>query len=275
MHVLSPHSATRAARVAPERQFSGWSCRADTFSDHLGRMEQQHMTDVSAGSGLALEALARDIKARIERGDRETEKAEQHYRSAGIHLLEAKDRIEAGELPGERWFTWSCRATGYGPDRVEQLLRIGRGETTQSALNAASAASHRNAYQRSPSYEEALRAAEEILRECDAPEQSFSQGIRERMDASRSATAERDECAHTSRPQTAAERQSQRRLRLRASRVEAGADLPPPLAPIDHRRVLKEGRAILGCLDFDQLKVAVAALQKGMGRGEKDKRAAC
>jgi hypothetical protein len=108
------------------------------------------MTEVSTGSGLALEALGRDIKARVAAGDREQEKAEQHYLSAGLHLIEAKARIEAGELPGERWFTWSCRATGCGSDRIDQLLRIGRGETTQSAINAASAAAHRNSYQAAP-----------------------------------------------------------------------------------------------------------------------------
>jgi hypothetical protein len=218
------------------------------------------MTEVSPASGLPLPALVETIKARVVAGDRDKQRSDDHYLAAGLGLIELRQRLLVEE-PGAIWFAWSCRATGYGPDRISQLIAIGEGRTTQSELNASSAAAHRNAYQRSPRMsDEVRRAAEEILR--DAPlEQSFSEGIRERMDASRRATAERDTCAHTSRPQTAAERQSQRRLRQRAVRVEAGADLPPPLAPIDHRRVLKEGRAILGCLDFDQLKAAVAALR--------------
>jgi hypothetical protein len=203
-------------------------------------------TTVSAGSGLALEALARDIKARVEKGDREFDKAEQHYRSAGIHLIEAKARIEAGELPGERWFTWSCRATGCGPDRITKLLAIGEGRTTQGAHNAASAAAHRDGYQAAPRQPNA-----------------YADQIRARMDAMRRPqpqAAERDACSQTSQPQTAVERQSQRRSRQRAARVEAGADLPPPLAPIEHRRLLKEGRDILGRLDFERLKVVVAGI---------------
>lgn len=88
-------------------------------------------------SGLPLDTLASTIKARVAAGDRDAQKAEDHYKAAGIHLLELKQRVPV-EAPGLNWVIWCVRATGLGPDRIGQLIRIGEGKTTQAELNAAS-----------------------------------------------------------------------------------------------------------------------------------------
>jgi hypothetical protein len=103
-----------------------------------------------------------------------------------------------------------------------------------------------------------VRQAEEIERQRTAAAEAATAAVV--AAALAEAEAERNACAHTLReePTAAAERMSQMRAWGRAARVEAGADLPPPLAPIEHRRLLKEGRAILGGLDFERLKNVVA-----------------
>jgi hypothetical protein len=247
---MIPVASQRPARlrVAPERQFSGWSPRGHFFGHHPRKDEQ--MTDVS-GSGLPLETLASTIKAHIAIGDRDFAKAEQNYVSAGKHLIEAKARLEARELAGVRWLDWAAQNfPQIGGSRIEQLLRIGRGETTQAEINAARAESERRSYQPAP------RFTEDMLAQMEA----FNRRADEVLGGQPTPAAERDASDETSRPATAAERQQRRRSNLRSQRVEAGADLPPPLAPIEHRKLLKEGRDILGRLDFERLKAAVSVI---------------
>jgi hypothetical protein len=183
------------------------------------------MTDVSSGSGLPLPALVETVKARVVAGDRDKQRSDDHYLAAGLGLIEMRQRLPVEE-PGAIWFAWSCRATGYGPNRISQLIAIGEGRTTTAEINAATA--------------ESMRRHRETETTPRRPEQP------------------RDASRDTSRPASAADRQQRRRDRLRSERVAAGADLPPPLAPIEHRRLLKEGRDILGRLDFERLKDAVA-----------------
>jgi hypothetical protein len=47
----------------------------------------------TAGSLLPLDTLGGTIKAHIAAGDKATDKAEEHYKAAGIHLSEAKERV--------------------------------------------------------------------------------------------------------------------------------------------------------------------------------------
>ena len=52
----------------------------------------------------AVLTLARRVKALIEKGDRAAEKAEQFYKSAGIHIKEIKEQSEASGLSApDRW----------------------------------------------------------------------------------------------------------------------------------------------------------------------------
>ena len=60
-------------------------------------------------------------------------------------------------------------------------------------------------------------------------------------------------------PQTKAKRQTAKR---RAEKIASGKQPDkPPLAPIEHRRLLKEGRNLLGEMSFDDLKLAIDAVK--------------
>ena len=197
------------------------------------------MTMTSA-SRLPLETLARDIKARVDAGDRDAKRSENHYQAAGRHLIEAQARVRA-ELPGTPWLTWvAFNLPDIKERRVQQLMQIGRGETTQAEINAASNASRRPGLS-----DEVVRSAQDFIRRHEQAEADA------RMNASdQSAARARD-----------ADRQRRNRAERNAARVAAGADLPPPLAPIEHRRLLKEGRDLIGAMSFDYLKLAVAAIK--------------
>lgn len=96
---------------------------------------------VSGASGLPLETLATQIRARVALGDRDKKRSEDHYMAAGLDLIEAQARVRA-ELPGTLWLTWSAiNFPTIKESRIRQLMAIGRGETTQAELNVASNAS--------------------------------------------------------------------------------------------------------------------------------------
>jgi hypothetical protein len=59
---------------------------------------------MTTGSGLPLASLANDINARIAAGDRDLKRAEDHYKAAGIHLKEARERVKGAGL---NWVPWA------------------------------------------------------------------------------------------------------------------------------------------------------------------------
>jgi hypothetical protein len=202
------------------------------------------MTDVSAGSGLTLEILASDIKARIAAGDRDLSRSNNHYQGAGRGLIEAKSRVMAEELPGTTWLLWSAEHfPQIGERRIEQLISIGRGLSTQDAINEA----ERNRYaDMSARMDEVLRRTDAVLRPEGDTAQTYAVSPERTPRRDRDFAARRD-----------------RRAEARSIREANGATITP-LAPIEHRKALKEGRDILARLDLDRLKTAVAFLRPTM-----------
>jgi hypothetical protein len=200
----------------------------------------------TTGSGLDLEALAKDIRARISAGDKAARKSEEHYKSAGIHLIEAKARVAEIEMESGHTISWEKWCASHFPQtgerRIQQLLAIGRGDTTQAEINEA----ERNRYA------EMSSQMRDVIRRADAALKPESESTPTSDDAQVCSSL-----TQTPRQAANAASQSRRRADARAARVAAGADLPPPLAPIEHRRLLKQGRDLLGALSFDDLRMAV------------------
>ncbi len=89
------------------------------------------MTSNTAGaSGLPITQLGSTIKAHLMSADRHIAKSDEHYKAAGLHLIEAKDRIKAGEYAGKfgRFLMLECN--GIGDSRAYELIAIAKGTTT-------------------------------------------------------------------------------------------------------------------------------------------------
>ena len=198
-----------------------------------------------------LTALVEHVNTRVSLGDRDKQRSENHYLAAGLHLIELEQRLPV-EAPETSWPDWMAQQfPAIGQTRIYQLMRIGRGETTQSALNAASAESHRNSYQAAPRQRtaaeedvlmaEILRQAEEWRRQDAArTEAATAEAV---AAALAEAEAARNACEQELRqPAPAAERMSQMRARRRASRVEAGADLPASAGAYRASQALERGQ---------------------------------
>jgi hypothetical protein len=76
--------------------------------------------------------LTRRIKALVEKGDRAAEKADQFYKSAGIHIKEIKQR------QSEHWETIVREKCGLGRSRAYELMAIADGKTTLEKVRASS-----------------------------------------------------------------------------------------------------------------------------------------
>lgn len=85
-----------------------------------------------ATTDLPLDILAATIKARVEAGDKSAEKAADHYRAAGLQLVEAKKRIaENGGKFAD--FVYEC---GIGRSRAYELIGIANGTKTVAGIRA-------------------------------------------------------------------------------------------------------------------------------------------
>src|SRR5436309_14592646 len=85
-------------------------------------------------SQLPLETLAGHIKAHVEKGDKATGKAEEHYKAAGIHLIEARKRVQ--ETPGMTWPAFLAGHCTLGRGRANELIRLAEGRTTLNEIRA-------------------------------------------------------------------------------------------------------------------------------------------
>ncbi|CAH1649578.1 hypothetical protein [Chelatococcus asaccharovorans] len=92
-------------------------------------------------SGLPLEALAGTIRAHISAGDKAIDKAEQHYKAAGIHLMEAKERVK--QTPGLTWPAYLHSHCQLQRRRADELIAIAEGRTTLAEVREKKAASMR------------------------------------------------------------------------------------------------------------------------------------
>lgn len=88
-----------------------------------------------ATTDLPLDVLASTIKARVEVGDRTAEKAADHYRAAGLLLIEAKSRIakDGGNFAD---FIYNC---GVARSRAYELIGIAKGTKTLAGIRASTA----------------------------------------------------------------------------------------------------------------------------------------
>jgi len=87
------------------------------------------MTDVP------LDTIAAEIKARIEAGDRAADKAADHYRAAGLRLLDAKAAVAADGLKFDDWLS----KNDIGRSRAYELIAIAKGTKTLAGIRAATA----------------------------------------------------------------------------------------------------------------------------------------
>lgn len=81
-------------------------------------------------SQLTITQLASTINAHTGKADQYADKAEQHYKAAGIHLIEAKQRIANGEYEGGFVAFLKNECRGLSSSRAYELIAIGNGSTT-------------------------------------------------------------------------------------------------------------------------------------------------
>lgn len=88
-----------------------------------------------SGMLIPIDTIGREIKARIEAGDKALDKAEQHYIAAGIQLLEAKKRLkQTGEMRFSAFLFSYCK--GMKETRAYELIALGDGRTTLAEIRA-------------------------------------------------------------------------------------------------------------------------------------------
>jgi hypothetical protein len=93
---------------------------------------------VTGTSLLPLSTLAGTIKAHIAAGDKAVGKAEEHYKAAGIHLLEAKERVK--RTANLTWPAFLVSQCSIQRSRADELIAIAEGKKTLAEVRAASAA---------------------------------------------------------------------------------------------------------------------------------------
>jgi hypothetical protein len=94
-----------------------------------------------------LEMIIKYAVAHVEKGDKATEKAEQHFKAAGIHIAQCKERYKR-----ETNLTWPefCREKFHlTARRADELIMIGDGRTTLEEVRAKKKKSMRKARSKS------------------------------------------------------------------------------------------------------------------------------
>lgn len=93
------------------------------------------MADINMPTDVPLDVLASEIKARIESGDRAADKAADHFRAAGLRLLDAKKQVAAAGIKFDTWLAESA----ISRSRAYELMSIARGTKTLAGIRAATA----------------------------------------------------------------------------------------------------------------------------------------
>jgi hypothetical protein len=83
---------------------------------------------MTGSSLLPLSTLAGTIKAHIAAGDKAVGKAEEHYKAAGIHLLEAKERVK--RTANLTWPAFLVSQCSIQRSRADELISIAEGRKT-------------------------------------------------------------------------------------------------------------------------------------------------
>lgn len=97
---------------------------------------------------MPLDTLAATIKAHIARGDASIEKAEQHYKAAGIHLMEAKEQVRRRK--DITWPAFLIQHCEIRRSRADELIAIADGRKTLAELREYKAETMRRSREKSP-----------------------------------------------------------------------------------------------------------------------------
>jgi len=81
---------------------------------------------------LPLDTLGATIRAHVTKGDASIEKAEQHYKAAGIHLMEAKERVK--RTANLTWPAFLNAHCSIRRSRADELIAIAEGKTSLAEL---------------------------------------------------------------------------------------------------------------------------------------------
>ena len=100
-------------------------------------------------SGLEIVQLGSTIKAHYSNAEKYMDKCEQHYKAAGIHLLEAQARIKAGEY-GKPFSHYCLQVVGLSASRCYELISIADGRKTLEEIREDKAQSMRRSREQSP-----------------------------------------------------------------------------------------------------------------------------
>lgn len=73
---------------------------------------------------LPLDQLGAQAKAHIMSGDKAKEKVEQHYKSAGLYLIAARERVKN---QGLHWVAWLRENVRVAPSRAYEIIAIADG----------------------------------------------------------------------------------------------------------------------------------------------------
>jgi hypothetical protein len=105
-------------------------------------------------SQLPLETLANTIKACVMAGDRATDKAEQHYKAAGMYLIEAR---ELNTAETRKWTAYVVGQCMISTSSTDFYIQLANGSTTlaehrEKNRNAVAAHRERNSPLRNGRY---------------------------------------------------------------------------------------------------------------------------
>jgi hypothetical protein len=92
-------------------------------------------------SGLPITQLGSTIKAHLSTAEKYMGKSEEHFKSAGLHLIEAKRRIAAGEYKGNFGKFLALECNSLSSSRAYELIAIANGTKTVTSIREGKAAS--------------------------------------------------------------------------------------------------------------------------------------
>ncbi|GAA5622013.1 hypothetical protein Brsp04_01895 [Brucella sp. NBRC 12952] len=90
---------------------------------------------------IAIDTVGREIKARVEAGDKAIDKAEQHYIAAGIQLLEAQKRLK--ETREMRWSAFLFSHVRLSDETARKYMMLANGDATLEEIREKKAKSER------------------------------------------------------------------------------------------------------------------------------------
>ncbi len=104
-----------------------------------------------ASTTMPLPQLAQQIVGHNTAAERQIQKAEDHYKSIGLHLIEARKRIKGGETSEFKYFSAFCSGgCGIAKSRAYELIAIAEGRTTLEEIREYEARKKRGQRQEDP-----------------------------------------------------------------------------------------------------------------------------